>query len=105
MSWQNKLDKQTKSVILQEAAAKQQPALPTVVDPLVTQRVSYINDRAPWMPANAQLSLAKSYASDQAVDKASELYARNLIDDPSSAHDLYGKAKQYMATDKAREAV
>ena len=105
MSWQNKVDKQTKSVILQEAAAKQQPAQPTVVDPLITERVSYINDRAPWMPANVQLSLAKSYASNQAVDKAAELYARNFIDNPSSAHDLYGKAKQYMATDKAREAV
>jgi len=105
MSWQNKLDKQTKSVILQEAATKQQPVQPTVVDPLVTQRVSYINDRAPWMPANVQLSLAKNYASDQAVDKASELYARNFIDNPSSAHDLYGKAKQYTLTDKTREAV
>jgi len=106
MSWQRNLDKQTKSVILQEAAMQQQNAArKPVVDPLVTERISYINNRAPWIPANSQLSLAKNYASDQAVDKAAELYARNLNDDPSSAGQLTSKAQQYLLSDKVNSAV
>lgn len=105
MSWRNELDKQTQSVILEEGIAAQQSTRPAIIDPLITERISYINERAPWIPANTQLSLAKNYASDQAVDKAAELYSRNLQDNPSSAHDLYGKARQYLTSDKTREAI
>ena len=106
MSWQRNLDKQTKSVVLQEAAAQQQTAArKPVVDPLITERIAYINNRAPWIPANSQLSLAKNYASDQAVDKAAELYSRNLNDDPSSAGQLTSKAQQYLLSGKVNDAV
>lgn len=106
MSWQRNLDKQTKSVVLQEAATQQQTAArKPVVDPLITERIAYINNRAPWIPANSQLSLAKNYASDQAVDKAAELYSRNLNDDPSSAGQLTSKAQQYLLSGKVNDAV
>lgn len=106
MSWQTNLDKQSRSILLQETAMQQDASSrKPVVDPLVTERISYINSRAPWIPANTQLSLAKNYASDQAVDKAAELYARNLSDNPVSAGQLTGKAQQYLLSDKVNTAV
>ena len=106
MSWLNNLDRQTRSLLLQEAAAKQQAASnKPVVDPLITERISYINNRAPWIPANTQLSLAKSYASDQAVDKAAELYVRNMNDNPASVGQLSGATLQYLLSKKVNEAV
>ena len=104
--WLKNLDKQTRSVVLQEAGMRQEIASRRpVIDPLVNERISYINNRAPWIPANTQLSLAKNYASNQAVDKAAELYSRNLNDDPSSAGQLTGKAQQYLLSDKVNAAV
>ena len=106
MSWQKNLDKQSRSVLLQEAAMQQEvEARKPIVDPLVTERISYINNRAPWIPANTQLSLAKSYASDQAVDKASELYARNLNDNPDSVQELYSPIRKYLVSNKVGDAI
>ena len=106
MSWQRNLDRQSKSLLLQETAMQQEASSrKPVVDPLITERISYINNRAPWIPANTQLSLAKNYASDGAVDKAAELYARNLSDNPVSAGQLTGKAQQYLLSDKVKTAV
>jgi len=106
MSWQRNLDRQSKSVLLQETAMQQEASSrKPVVDPLITERISYINNRAPWIPANTQLSLAKNYASDGAVDKAAELYARNLSDNPVSAGFLTGKAQEYLLSDKVNTAV
>ena len=106
MSWQKNLDKQSRSLLLQEAAMQQEvEARKPVVDPLVTERISYINNRAPWIPVNTQLSLAKSYASDEAVDKASELYARNLNDNPDSVQELYSPIRKYLVSNKVGDAI
>jgi hypothetical protein len=104
--WSKNLDPQTKSVVLQEASMRQNAALnKPAVDPLITERISYINNRAPWIPANTQLSLAKNYASDQAVDKAAELYSRNLNDNPASVGQLSSQSLQYLLSDKVNAAV
>lgn len=105
-NWQKNLDPQSRSVVLQEAGMRQSAASnKPFVDPLITERIAYINNRAPWIPVNTQLSLAKNYASDQAVDKAAELYSRNLNDDPASVGQLTGKSTQYILSDKVNTAV
>jgi len=106
MSWQKNLDKQSRSVLLQQAATEQEAAArKPVVDPLITERISYINNRAPWIPANTQLSLAKNYASDDAVDKAAELHARNLNDNPDSVQELYSPIRKYLVSNKVGDAI
>jgi len=106
MSWQKNLDKQSRSVLLQQAATEQEAAArKPVVDPLITERISYINNRAPWIPANTQLSLAKNYASNDAVDKAAELHARNLNDNPDSVQELYSPIRKYLVSNKVGDAI
>lgn len=93
MSWQTDLDKQSKDQIFQRVAQRQaESQRPTYDDPIVNERVNYINNRAPWLSLNLQLALAKSYASDMAVDKAAEFGAKEAIDNPEAIVDQRRKA-------------
>jgi hypothetical protein len=71
MTWQTDLDRQSRDQIYQRIAQqKAESERPSRSDPLINERINYINKRAPWLPANTQLALAQNYASDMAVDKA-----------------------------------
>ena len=88
MSWQTDLDKQSRDQIYQRIAQqKAESERPTYSDPLINERVHYINNRAPWLPANTQLALAQNYASDMAVDKAAEFGAKQTLDNPEMVVD------------------
>lgn len=104
--WEQQLDKQSLESVYQKLdldVVNQQRAI--VVDPLVTSRVSYINNRAPWLAANTQVALAKSYASDAAIDKVAEFGAQELVNNPDQAYTkMYTKPRGYWISDSAIQA-
>jgi hypothetical protein len=105
--WEDYLDQESKNAVFQQANAETaQKNRPTsVIDPLVTERVSYINNRAPWLPPNTQVALAKSYASDQAVDHVAGLAAKQMLIDPSTSYtQLQSPPRSYWVTPSAIQA-
>ena len=53
---------------------------PTSVDPAIADRIEYINNRWPHLAPEQQLALAKSYASDDAVDELGQMMGQNIAD-------------------------
>jgi hypothetical protein len=104
--WQNYLDQSSIQGVYQKATTKDaELARPTVVDPMVTERISYINSRAPWLSPNTQVALAKSYASDQAIDKVAGYSSRSLVDNPQQAYtQLNSVPRSYWTTPAAIQA-
>ena len=54
------------------------------VDPAVADRIEYINTRWPHIPPEQQLVLAKSYASDDAIDQLGEMSGRQMAAEMSN---------------------
>jgi hypothetical protein len=72
---------------------------------MVTERISYINNRAPWLAPKTQVALAKSYASDVAVDQIAGLASRELVANPQQAYaNLISPPKNYWVTPAAVQA-
>lgn len=86
MSWQNKLDASSQNALRQKAAMdllRQQNAQ-VQEDPVVAERLQQINRRSPWLTPEQQIAMAKSYASDEAIDRAGELQGRAMYEDQTS---------------------
>ena len=75
--WEDHLDLASRDSVSQKALNyASERSRPTVVDPMVTERISYINNRAPWLAPKTQVALAKSYESDVAVYQIAGLASR-----------------------------
>lgn len=59
-------------------------AQPAEMDPAIAERIDYINTRWPHLAPEQQLVLAKSYASDDAIDALGEMSGRQLAESDSS---------------------
>jgi len=89
MAWESNLDASTKKVILEKKVATSQP----VLDPNVSTNLTNVKQRAGWIPVETQLALAKSGASNQAIDAVGQMAAKKTIDtqaEPESPN-LMGK--------------
>jgi hypothetical protein len=85
--WQDRLDQHSVQNVNKEAVNFSERRAPSAaLDPLISDRIDYINTRASWLPASTQVALAKSYASDAAVDKIAGYSARQLVDNPQMAY-------------------
>ena len=103
MSWYKNLDPSSQANLRsQEYLKLQQNILSAATNPAVAERMSYINERAPWMPPNTQLALARSYASDSAIDKVAEFSGRELVASNGNIPGLQKPDKQYAVTPDAR---
>ena len=104
--WEEHLDLQSRKSVSQKANNYvAESARPAAFDPLVTERISYINNRAPWLAANTQIALAKSYASDIAVDKIAGLASQELVNNPQQAYpNLISPPRNYYVTPSAIQA-
>lgn len=104
--WEDHLDLASREAVSRSALNySNERSRPTVVDPLVTERISYINNRAPWLAPKTQVALAKSYASDIAVDKIAGLASRELINNPQQSYtNLIAPPKNYWVTPSAVQA-
>jgi hypothetical protein len=96
MSWQRNLDKSSREVLNREALLQErQIAFATQQDPTIAERIAYINQRAPWIAAPTQIALARSYASDAAIDKIAEFAGRNIVDRRGQVPELERPREQY----------
>jgi len=104
--WEDHLDLASREAVSQGALNyANEKARPAVVNPLVTERISYINNRAPWLAPKTQVALAKSYASDFAVDHIAGLASRELVANPQQAYtQLKAPPRQYMVSPAAVQA-
>jgi hypothetical protein len=104
--WEDHLDLASREAVSRSALNySNERSRPTFVDPLVTERISYINNRAPWLAPKTQVALAKSYASDIAVDKIAGLASRELINNPQQSYtNLIAPPKNYWVTPAAVQA-
>jgi hypothetical protein len=102
----NELDPVSSKNVLQQASVEaERKATKSALDPAVIDRISYINTRAPWIPAATQLALAKSYASDAAIDKAADLNSRELLQNSEEHYSkLSTPGRQYKVTPSVIEA-
>ena len=104
--WEEFLDLQSRNAVFQKVNADNAAAArPVTVDPLVTERISYINNRAPWLAPKTQVALAKSYASDMAVDKVAGMASIDLVRNPEQSYtQLVAPPKNYWVTPSAVQA-
>lgn len=79
MYWEKALDLDTKEAV---RYFKTEPkALPTSqYDPALNERISYIENRTPWLKPETTLALAKTYATPEAIDVLGEMAAKRDID-------------------------
>jgi len=68
-----------------EPAAKPEPQVS--MTPAQVERLSQIKQRAGWIPPDYQVQLAKSNATDQAVDAVANMKAKQIIDDQASEEE------------------
>ena len=95
----------SKNVLQQAGVEAANKSTSSSLDPAITERISYINTRAPWIPAATQLALAKSYASDSAIDKAADLNSRELVQNSEQHYSkLSTQGRQYKVTPSVIEA-
>lgn len=74
--WENYLDPASLQVALSERAkGVQQP-----VDPQTSNNLSRVKQRAGWLDPQTQMALARSNASDAAIDAAGKLKAKQIVD-------------------------
>ena len=99
MSWQSKLDPNSQAALRQKA---ERDALlnqrPVVQDPQMAERLAAINQRAPWLTPQQQIALARSYATDSAVDLAGQLQGREVVaqqQQPTEFVQKLGRVAQY----------
>jgi len=104
--WQDRLDQHSVQNVYKEASNLTERRVPSApLDPLVANRIDYINTRASWLPVNTQVALAKSYASDAAVDKIAEYSARELVSNPQQAYSqLSAPPRNYFVSPAAISA-
>jgi len=96
MDWQRSLDKQSREILNKESLLKdRQLSLASQSDPRVAERIAYINERAPWIAAQTQIALARSFASDAAIDKIAEFSGRNIVDRRGVVPELEREKSQY----------
>ena len=102
----NELDPVSSKNVLQQASVEaERKAIALSTDPAIADRITYINTRAPWIPAATQLALAKSYASDAAIDKAADLNSRELLQNGKEHYSkLSTPGRQYKVTPSVIEA-
>ena len=60
------------------------PAPQAALTPAQVQRLSEIKQRAGWIPPDYQLDLAKSGATNEAVDAVANMKAKQIVDDQAS---------------------
>jgi hypothetical protein len=66
-------------------AAKPEPQVS--MTPAQAERLSQIKQRAGWIPPDYQVQLAKSNATDQAVDAVANMKAKQIVDDQASEEE------------------
>ena len=94
MKWESFTDATTqRNVVRLNAQQPQAPNQP--VDPTVTASLARIQREAGWLEPDTKLALARSGASQQAVDKAAELGARRLVDRNDPLAEDQGALKSF----------
>lgn len=102
MSWYKNLDPSSQANLRQQEYLKlQQNILATAANPMMAERMAYINERAPWMPPNTQLALARSYASDAAIDRVADYASRELVNTNGNVPGLRKEQQKYAVTPDA----
>ena len=76
MAWESNLDPTTKKAVLEKKVATAQPTF----DPNVSANLSNVKQRAAWVPIETQLALAKTNASNEAIDAVGKMAAQKTID-------------------------
>ena len=104
--WEDHLDLASREAVSRSAINyANERSRPVVIDPLVTERISYINNRAPWLAPKTQVALAKSYASDVAVDQIAGYASRELVNNPQQSYaNLIAPPKNYWVSPAAVQA-
>lgn len=103
MSWYKNLDPSSQANLRsQEYLKLQQNILSAATNPAVAERMAYINERAPWIAPNNQLALARSFASDQAIDTVADFSSRELVATNGNVPGLQKSDRQYAVTPDAR---
>jgi hypothetical protein len=80
MRWENFTDAVTERSMLDQRLAQPRKPAANAIDPKVSEALGRLQTEAGWLSPDSKLALAKSGASQQAIDKAAELGARNLVD-------------------------
>jgi hypothetical protein len=80
MRWENFTDAVTERSMLDQRLAQPRKPAAGEIDPKVSEALGRLQTEAGWLSPDSKLALAKSGASQQAIDKAAELGARNLVD-------------------------
>ena len=97
MYWEKALDLDTKDAV---RFFKTQPKTPSTAqyDPALNERLSYIQNRAPWLQPETMLSLAKTYATPEAIDTLGELAAKRDIDKIGTQSELLASGMGALGT-------
>lgn len=99
MSWQYELDPNSQYSLRRKAELDLQRRNRAVTqDPAVAATLEAINQRAPWLTPQQQLALAKSNASDAAIDRAAEYQGREIVSQaqqPTSIQQAIGRTAQF----------
>lgn len=70
-----------------KSAPATKPEPQVSMTPAQAERLSQIKQRAGWIPPDYQVQLAKSNATDQAVDAVANMKAKQIIDDQASEEE------------------
>jgi hypothetical protein len=99
MSWRYELDPYSQESLRKKAELDlRKRNMPAQSDPTTAAALEAINERAPWLTPQQQIALAKSGASDAAIDRAGELQGRELVSQaqqPTGLMQGIGRAVQY----------
>lgn len=87
MIWESYLDPESRSAL---RAFNQQPitAQQSTYDPALVDAMKSIQDRAPWLTPETSLALAKSFASNGAVDAVGTMAGQRSIDQQGANSQL-----------------
>ena len=88
MLWSQSSDSTTEKALTKTLSTGQKPVEQTG-DPALAASIARVQQQAGWLSPDTKLVLAKSGASDAAIQKAAELGARRLVDrnDPAGKDD------------------
>jgi hypothetical protein len=70
-----------------KSAPATKPEPQVSMTPAQAERLSQIKQRAGWIPPDYQVQLAKSNATDQAVDAVANMKAKQIVDDQASEEE------------------
>lgn len=79
MIWEGTLDPQSLALLKQKQLA--QGVSPQTVDPALADRITTVQTRAPWLTPETTLSLAKGFASNEAIDAVGVMAGKRKIDE------------------------